>query len=64
MEDAVRVRYIGMAGRRIVGEHEWNAQNGFVQEVADRALVAVLQAEGDFEVIAPDEPAMTEQEGE
>jgi uncharacterized surface protein with fasciclin (FAS1) repeats len=61
----VTVRYVGLAGRRIVNEYKWNAGNGFVQEVTDRALVETLRADGDFEVMAPDVPAMTdEQEGE
>lgn len=53
--NAVTVRYVGLAGRRIVNEYEWNAQNGFVQEVADQALVETLRTDGDFEVMAPDE---------
>jgi hypothetical protein len=62
--NAVTVRYVGLAGRRIVDGYEWNAQNGFVQEVADQALVETLRTDGEFEVMAPVEPAMTEQEGE
>lgn len=62
--NAVTVRYVGLAGRRIVNQYEWNAQNGFVQEIADQALVETLRADGEFEIMAPVEPAMTEQESE
>lgn len=63
-KNVVTVRYVGLAGRRIVNEYEWNAQNDFVQEVADQALVETLRTDGEFEIMALDEPAMTEQEGE
>ena len=46
------VKYTGPAGRRIVGEHEWNKENGFLVDVTDAELVAVLLTEprGGFEV--------------
>ncbi|HSG16543.1 MAG TPA: hypothetical protein VLE70_09500 [Anaerolineae bacterium] len=46
------LKYTGPAGRRIVGEHEWNEENGFLVDVADAELVAVLLTEprGGFKV--------------
>ena len=46
------LRYTGLAGRRIVGEREWNKENGFVTDVPDSELVCVLLTEprGGFEV--------------
>lgn len=60
---AVKVRYTGAAGRRVVDDHEWNAANGFVTVVADRQMVERLLANGDFEIVEtePEAPA-TEQE--
>jgi hypothetical protein len=50
------VKYTGPAGRRIVGEHEWNEENGFLVDVADAELVAVLLTEprGGFEIAETD----------
>lgn len=63
-QKAVKVRYTGAAGRRIVDDHEWNAANGFVTVVADRQMVERLLANGDFEIVVETEPEApaTEQE--
>ena len=46
------IKYSGPAGRRIVGEHEWNKENDFLTDVPDADLVTVLLTEprGGFEV--------------
>jgi hypothetical protein len=59
----VMVRYVGLAGRRIVEQYEWNAQNNFIQEVTDQALLETLRADGEFEIMTV-KLTTTEQEGE
>lgn len=38
----MKIRYVGSSGRRIVGEFEWNSDNGFVEDVTDSEIVADL----------------------
>jgi hypothetical protein len=38
----MRVKYIGSAGVRIIEPYEWNAGNGFVQEVPDEVAASLL----------------------
>ena len=46
------IQYVGKAGRRIVGELEWNKENGFETEVEDPQTVSELLSHppGDFQI--------------
>jgi hypothetical protein len=39
----MKFRYTGRAHVRIIGKYEWNAENGYVQDVTDEELILNLQ---------------------
>ncbi len=62
-----QVLYTGQAGRRVVDDYEWTAENGYVQTVEGSELVERLLRNGDFVILenAPETPAQNkEQDGE
>ena len=52
----MKIKYTGKRRIRIVGEHEWNAANDFVQEVSDLDLLEDLLTDpfNEFEELAED----------
>lgn len=56
----MRIRYVGTAGRRTIGEIEWNAENGYTTEVEDVELAATLVTypRPDFELVEASNEAL------
>jgi hypothetical protein len=52
----MKIKYTGKRRIRIVGEHEWNAANDFVQEVSDQEMIEDLLTDpfNEFEELAED----------
>ena len=49
----MRIKYVGGSGVRIIGGFEWNAQNGFVQDVPNELAASLLTyPRPDFELAA------------
>jgi hypothetical protein len=57
----MKIKYVGSSGVRIIGVFEWNAQNGFVQDVPNELAASLLTyPRPDFELAEGEDAAAAE----